>query len=87
MSGGGGDDAAGGDARRGPPGRPLAPTDLPRLGAPAGLCAGCRHARVVESRTSVFACCGLAWSDPAFPRYPRLPVVACAGHEPWVGRV
>lgn len=87
MSGGGGGEGGGGAGRSPggqPPGRPLTEDDLPRLGGPAGLCATCRHARAVESRTSVFVHCGLAWTDPAFPRYPRLPVAACAGHEPRV---
>lgn len=58
--------------------------DLARLataGAPPGLCAACRHARVLASRSSVFLRCGLARSDPSFPRYPRLPVLACRGYE------
>ena len=48
-----------------------------------GLCAGCRHVRVVESqRGSRFYLCELSRVDPRFPRYPRLPVLACAGYEP-----
>jgi hypothetical protein len=47
-----------------------------------GLCAHCRHARLVRSgRGSVFYQCGKAWLDPGFPRYPRLPVVICPGFE------
>jgi hypothetical protein len=47
-----------------------------------GLCAGCAHAhRVVSARGSVFWLCRLASSDPAFPRYPRLPVLRCPGFE------
>jgi hypothetical protein len=26
--------------------------------------------------------CGRAKTDADFPKYPRLPVVACAGYEP-----
>lgn len=62
-------------------GRRPAAEDLARLGAPAGLCATCRHARVLASRTSVFLRCAMAEVDPAFPRYPRLPVEACRGYE------
>jgi len=40
-----------------------------------GLCAGCRHSRYVRGRASSFWLCRLSDSDPAFPRYPRLPVV------------
>jgi hypothetical protein len=48
----------------------------------AGLCNTCRHQRVVRNtRGSVFSLCERSRSDPAYPRYPRLPVVKCAGHE------
>jgi hypothetical protein len=47
-----------------------------------GLCAGCRHARVVETPRSRFWMCGRAASEPRFARYPRLPVLACEGCEP-----
>ena len=47
-----------------------------------GLCAGCRHARVVETPRSKFWLCGRAATDPRFARYPRLPVLECAGYEP-----
>ncbi len=53
-----------------------------RLPAPAGLCATCVHLRLVTSPRSVFVRCGLADTDPRFPRYPPLPVRACDGHEP-----
>ena len=49
---------------------------------PAGLCDACRHRRHVASARSTFVRCGLADVDPEFPRYPRLPVLACAGFEP-----
>jgi hypothetical protein len=45
-----------------------------------GLCGTCLHARVVRSdRGSVFYRCGLSDGDPQFPKYPRLPVIECAG--------
>jgi hypothetical protein len=48
----------------------------------AGLCATCRHARLVGSaRGSQFWRCGRADTDPAFPRYPRLPVIECRGWD------
>ena len=56
---------------------------LARLPTPPGLCATCEHLRLVASKTSVFVRCGLADKDPAFPRYPPLPVVACVG---WVAK-
>ena len=43
-----------------------------------GLCAACAHAsRIVNDRGSIFVRCLYATHDPAFPKYPRLPVVAC----------
>jgi hypothetical protein len=49
--------------------------------AKAGLCAACVHAKRIESdRNSIFWLCGLASTDSRFPKYPRLPVVRCAGH-------
>ena len=49
----------------------------------AGLCAICAHARRVTSgRGAVFWLCGRSAADPAFPKYPRLPVLRCDGHEP-----
>jgi len=49
----------------------------------AGLCAACRHARRIASRRgSVFWLCGRATTDPRYARYPALPVLHCAGHEP-----
>lgn len=52
---------------------------LSRLQVPAGLCASCAHLDLLASPRSVFVRCGLAASDPRFPRYPRLPVLACTG--------
>jgi hypothetical protein len=50
---------------------------------PIGLCADCRHARVVQSsHGSTYYLCRLAETDPRFAKYPRLPVLRCAGYEP-----
>jgi hypothetical protein len=47
-----------------------------------GLCATCRFARVIRNdRGSTFYLCGKSFEDPSFPKYPRLPVVACSGYE------
>jgi GrpB-like predicted nucleotidyltransferase (UPF0157 family) len=47
----------------------------------AGLCADCVHARRIESaRGSVFFLCELSLTDPAFAKYPRLPVISCSGY-------
>ncbi|PYR55165.1 MAG: hypothetical protein DMF85_20330 [Acidobacteria bacterium] len=51
-------------------------------GPRAGLCATCRHARVIVSdRGSTFYLCERSKTDPTFPKYPRLPVVECTGWE------
>jgi hypothetical protein len=48
----------------------------------AGLCADCRWARrVTSARGSLFLLCRRAETDPAYPRYPPLPRLACAGYE------
>jgi hypothetical protein len=48
-----------------------------------GLCATCVHSKIVRSdRGSVFYRCALSDSNPQFPKYPRLPVLHCAGCEP-----
>jgi hypothetical protein len=54
---------------------------LDRLAVPPGLCASCEHLRLLASRRSVFVRCGLAAVDPRFPKYPPLPVRACAGYR------
>ena len=51
--------------------------------AAVGLCADCRHAgQVTSARGSLFWLCRLAARDPAFAKYPRLPVLRCLGYEP-----
>ena len=51
--------------------------------AGAGLCDTCAHQQVVRNtRGSVFSLCLRSRTQPEYPKYPRLPVVACAGHEP-----
>lgn len=55
---------------------------LARLAAHPGLCATCQHLNLLASPRSVFVRCGLAVADPAFPRYPPLPVLHCRGYRP-----
>jgi len=51
--------------------------------ARAGLCESCRRAtRLVSDRGSVFWRCDRSFTDPAFPRFPVLPVVRCPGYDP-----
>src|SRR5579872_55408 len=46
-----------------------------------GLCADCRFAAVIRSaRGSVFYQCRRSFTEPAFAKYPRLPVVSCSGY-------
>jgi len=50
--------------------------------ARVGLCLSCAHCRVVtSSRGPVFYLCERSTTDPAFPRYPALPVLSCHGYE------
>jgi hypothetical protein len=54
--------------------------DVPRM--PLGLCADCIHARRITSdRGSVFLLCELSKVDSRFEKYPRLPVLSCAGYQ------
>ena len=55
--------------------------------APApGLCGDCRHARTLTSSSgATFYQCLLSETDPRFPKWPRLPVLACSGYEPGEG--
>lgn len=50
----------------------------------AGLCESCRHQQLIRNtRGSEFSLCRRSRDEPErFPRYPRLPVTACAGYEP-----
>lgn len=48
-----------------------------------GLCLTCVHSRKIQSnRDSTFILCKLSQTDPDFPKYPRLPVLTCAGYSP-----
>jgi hypothetical protein len=54
--------------------------------AETGLCGHCRHARRIDSASgSAFIQCQLSAADPRFAKWPRLPVLSCAGHEPGEG--
>ncbi len=53
-----------------------------RLQRDVGLCANCRFMRRIESdRGSIFYLCERSATDASFPKYPRLPVLQCAGYE------
>ena len=53
-----------------------------KLGADAGLCEHCAHAKVNVTRrgTAYLRCLRAEW-DERLTRYPRLPVQACPGYE------
>jgi hypothetical protein len=49
----------------------------------AGLCDRCTNVHIIENRRgSRFYRCRLADVDPAFVRYPPLPVLSCPGFVP-----
>jgi hypothetical protein len=59
-----------------------APQPPPRPGG-AGLCDSCTHQQIVRNtRGSEFSLCRRSRVDELYPRYPRLPVLSCPGHEP-----
>jgi len=48
-----------------------------------GLCDSCVHQQIVRNtRGSVFSLCRRSRDEPAYPRYPRVPVLECRGHDP-----
>jgi hypothetical protein len=47
----------------------------------AGLCDSCKHQKLIRNtRGGVFSLCERSKTDPAYPKYPRLPVKECAGY-------
>jgi len=47
-----------------------------------GLCETCTHVQIVRSsKGSSFVLCRLSEVNPAFRRYPALPVITCRGYE------
>jgi hypothetical protein len=47
-----------------------------------GLCADCVFMRLIRSdRGTTFYFCERSKTDASFPKYPRLPVLQCAGYE------
>jgi hypothetical protein len=48
----------------------------------AGLCDSCEHQQLVRNtRGSTFSLCRRSRDDPAYLRYPRLPVIECPGYQ------
>lgn len=49
---------------------------------PLGLCGDCRHARTLPATGGrAYVQCRLSEADPRYPKWPRLPVLACGGYE------
>jgi predicted CoA-binding protein len=46
-----------------------------------GLCRDCRHGREVPAARATYWLCRLSVSDPAFAKYPALPMRSCLGFE------
>jgi hypothetical protein len=47
-----------------------------------GLCDTCVHQQLVHNtRGSTFSLCRRSREEPAYPRYPRIPVLSCPGYE------
>jgi hypothetical protein len=65
-------------------GNPYPPTHPPTT----GLCADCLHQKLVHTtRGSTFSMCLRHRTEPdRYPKYPPLPVLKCAGHEPRGGQ-
>ena len=62
---------------------PRPPADLR---PPAGLCDSCVHQQLVRTgRGSEFSLCRRSKTEPEYPKYPRVPVLQCRGHEPRAG--
>ncbi|MHB8532918.1 MAG: hypothetical protein ACYDC2_09375 [Solirubrobacteraceae bacterium] len=58
-------------------------THRPPPGTGAGLCDRCAHQQIVRNtRGSAFSLCRRSRVDPAYPRYPRIPVLSCPGYVP-----
>jgi hypothetical protein len=52
---------------------------MSELPFPASLCHRCTQLRLIHSgKGSTFLMC----QDPSLPKYPRQPVVSCAGFNP-----
>lgn len=45
------------------------------------LCESCENMREVRTARSRFLLCQLSVVDAAYPKYPRQPVVQCAGYQ------
>ncbi len=62
-------------------------SDLEQVLAGTGLCGQCAHVLVRPTRRgTTYLRCGLAADNPAYPKYPRLPVLSCPGFRAESGR-
>ena len=52
------------------------------MGHDPGLCGSCRHGHRIDTNRGIrYWRCRRSETDARFPRYPPLPVIACAGWE------
>lgn len=56
-------------------------SEAPGSFGPVGLCADCRHGRQVPASQATYWLCRRSATDPAFPKYPRLPIRTCRGFQ------
>lgn len=47
-----------------------------------GLCRRCTYARQVPAGHTLYWMCERSLTDPAYAKYPRLPMLSCPGYEP-----
>jgi hypothetical protein len=77
--------------RRSPPSASLRHSAIPPFRHPttsvrrlnAGLCDTCTHQKLIRNtRGSTFSMCERSKDEPErYPKYPRVPVTACAGYD------
>ncbi|MCC6132658.1 MAG: hypothetical protein IT186_22250 [Acidobacteria bacterium] len=53
----------------------------PSLILRAGLCAACRHAKLIPSPRRTYVLCRRATGEPGLEKYPVLPVSTCWAFE------
>ena len=46
-----------------------------------GLCLDCVYSKRIDGKTQTYYLCERSFTDPNFPKYPRLPVRQCSGYE------
>lgn len=47
----------------------------------AGLCAICKHVKVLQAHGNTYFMCSRYIEDSSYRKYPQLPVTSCHGYE------